>query len=439
VSTHPTATEQTTRFTVVESAQRLHHYHYAWYRLLHITAAWIPAVPEIAVKSGLGRALYLDSLCTDMIRQRRTELRDDQEDDSDPPNPEYLHFTNAVARLNCTADRLHARKAWQDDLQAALEVHLDHTDPLWDEPSLRMIRRLKEYLDESNAILTQILPLAQDQVTPELAAALTLLEQSGGVCGPQRALGTEDTEEPFNLVDTPKREPVLSVKHASEFPRARDVPKEQMLLVQLHSIAYCVEVVAVELCSQVIAAHPEFPWAGKMDLARQIWDEARHTELLTRRIEQLGGKMGDYPVHIHIWEYFYMGDDLIEQLCIQQVIQEGHGLDSDIVFSAQMAQQGDMETSVMFDFIGADEVIHVRLGCRWMTHFAHGDTDRVMAAFNSGYEKLLAQEYSPRFAVQEKERLIAGMNKEQVARARQVVFDVLMKEMLKKRQQTNAG
>lgn len=179
----------------------------------------------------------------------------------------------------------------------------------------------------------------------------------------------------------------------------------------------------------MIVAHPELPWECHRDLARQTYDEARHYELLRRRIGQLGGTMNAYPVHTGIWDYCQLGTDALEQLCIQQVIQEGHGLDADVVFSAHMAKQGDQETATLFDFIGADEVVHVQLGCRWMWHLADGDATAVHEAFDRGYDRLLAHDYAPRYPVQELERSIAGMTRQQIEKARQVVLGVLSEQM----------
>ena len=38
------------------------------------------------------------------------------------------------------------------------------------------------------------------------------------------------------------------------------------------------------------------PWEFHLDMARVVWDEIRHSEETKKHLEDLGGRMGMYPV-----------------------------------------------------------------------------------------------------------------------------------------------
>src|SRR3984893_14765496 len=53
---------------------------------------------------------------------------------------------------------------------------------------------------------------------------------------------------------------------------------EEALRARLHGI-FCGEVQAMEAAGRTLFDFPEAPWEFQMDMARQVWDESRHTEI----------------------------------------------------------------------------------------------------------------------------------------------------------------
>jgi uncharacterized ferritin-like protein (DUF455 family) len=419
------------RISVDEAAERWGRIAYAFERAFELTAGWIPTVPETLGKVALGHLLYLDALAVDAVRDRLAGLMRPPEDGGDErPHAAYAAFTNEAVDLRDSADRAAVLRAWHADIRSAVHTYLDRTDHGWDEPSLRTARTVLGLLDDIDTRLASWGPAAK---SPGAAGTslLGLLERSGGCARPGTA-GQDAIERRRPApVRTPLRQPDLTVLPADEFPGGFRPEPGELMRYQLHTIAFTVEICAVEVCSQVIVRHPDIPWECKRDLARQVDDEARHFELLARRVTELGGHMGDYPIHHGIWDYFTLGTTPLEELCIQQVIQEGHGLDADVVFADLCRKDGDRVTARLFDFIGADEVGHVRIGTTWMRHFAGGDDDCVLSVFEDCYRRLEEHAFGSRFVVQEKERLLAGMTRAQVARARQTVLDTMARTLRK--------
>src|SRR5262245_27579371 len=50
------------------------------------------------------------------------------------------------------------------------------------------------------------------------------------------------------------------------------------------------EMQSLEMAAQSLADFPDTPWDIRMGLARQCWDESRHTRLLHRRLREIGGR-----------------------------------------------------------------------------------------------------------------------------------------------------
>lgn len=56
------------------------------------------------------------------------------------------------------------------------------------------------------------------------------------------------------------------------------------------------EMQSIEIAAQSLADFPDAPWELRMELARQCWDESRHAGALLRRLKQMGGHKGEFPV-----------------------------------------------------------------------------------------------------------------------------------------------
>ncbi len=66
---------------------------------------------------------------------------------------------------------------------------------------------------------------------------------------------------------------------------------EEALRARLHGI-FCGEVQAMEAAGRTLFDFPDAPWEFQLDMARQVWDESRHTEIFQRLLEYMGGEPG---------------------------------------------------------------------------------------------------------------------------------------------------
>lgn len=130
---------------------------------------------------------------------------------------------------------------------------------------------------------------------------------------------------------------------------------------------------ALEIAAVCLADFPEAPWDIRMCLARQAADEARHTALLRRRLEELGGHKGEFPVANYEWGVTCMLDNLPGRLAVQNRTFEAGLIDLLGALRNTWREAGDETTAEVLDGILADEINHVRFANRWIRRTTQAD------------------------------------------------------------------
>jgi uncharacterized ferritin-like protein (DUF455 family) len=141
------------------------------------------------------------------------------------------------------------------------------------------------------------------------------------------------------------------------------------------------EIQSLEIAAQTLVDFPESSWEIKLELARQCWDETRHARLFLRRLQELGGHKGQYPIINQEWGVICMLDSLAGRLAVQNRIFEGGSLD---VFKEGVevwAQQwGDPDTSAILDGVITDEISHIRFANAWLKGLKNSDPKSLLKA-----------------------------------------------------------
>lgn len=127
-----------------------------------------------------------------------------------------------------------------------------------------------------------------------------------------------------------------------------------------------IETGAVEIAAQCLVDFPQAPWELRMRLARQCADESRHSEVLLRRLQEMGGHKGEFPVANFEWGVTLMVDNLPGRLAIQNRTFEAGLIDILGTLRKVWQQAGDETTSDVLDGILADEITHVRFANQWI-------------------------------------------------------------------------
>lgn len=127
---------------------------------------------------------------------------------------------------------------------------------------------------------------------------------------------------------------------------------------------------AMEIAAQLLADFPETPWELRMELARQCADESRHVLSLFRRLKQLGGFKGEFPIANFEWCITNLCDSLEARLAIQNRTFEAGQMDLLGALRKVWRAVNDERTAEILEHILADEVNHVRFANRWIKRLA---------------------------------------------------------------------
>jgi uncharacterized ferritin-like protein (DUF455 family) len=130
------------------------------------------------------------------------------------------------------------------------------------------------------------------------------------------------------------------------------------------------EMQTLEIAAQSLADFPDAPWELRLQTARQCWDETRHAAILYRRLRELGGYKGEFPVMNYEWGVTQMLDSLPARLAVQNRTFEGGEMDLLRQQVHMWTEAGDEHTAAIMDALLADEVQHVRYANRWLKQVA---------------------------------------------------------------------
>jgi uncharacterized ferritin-like protein (DUF455 family) len=175
----------------------------------------------------------------------------------------------------------------------------------------------------------------------------------------------------------PAREPCFDLVELHE-----EVPDSGMVTVEarlqrLHR-EYNQEVQTLEIAAICLADFPSAPWELRLELARQCWDEARHTAMVYRRLLELGGWKGMYPIANLDWSVVGMLDSLAARLAVQHRTFEAGSLDIETFAIRMIREIGDHETADVMEAIEADEIQHVRFANDWLKRLADAEPRTVL-------------------------------------------------------------
>jgi uncharacterized ferritin-like protein (DUF455 family) len=165
------------------------------------------------------------------------------------------------------------------------------------------------------------------------------------------------------------------------------------------------EITSLDIAADCIAAFPDAPWELRMELARQCWDESRHVQVLHRRLRQMGGHRGEFPISVLEWSVTCAIDNLAGRLTTQNRSLEAGAMDIVGALHRTMREAGDHETADVLEGILADEVQHVRFANRWLKKLAQSDP-RVLMKIASAVRFLTAA--NARFQIKAGETNVVG-------------------------------
>lgn len=369
-------------FSALHDRQRLAAIGYALERGMELCCTWVVSTPETVAKIQLGKELwYFATSCT-LLRRRLEEMKLPHHRDEATPavaNDVFISFTNALFELQDTRLRMRVlHEVYIAGLLATVREHKTAVLSVVDRPTWDLLREVEQRLEDQVVWYREWL-LKQPEMT--WTSDQLISWPASGMLASEAAPGGRTTSEVRGLVPTPAREASITV--TSDRTKARKANPAAFM----HEIVFSIEICGLEMCARNIVLFRDMPWAFKMDMARQAWDEARHAEAFLRASIALGGSIGMDPVNLFLWQMFELGENLAERLMIEQRLGEGRGLDIGFVTYMKVLFEGDEVMSKIFDYLICDELGHVGRGNYWIRYLSNGDD----AAINALEEKVWAK------------------------------------------------
>ena len=155
----------------------------------------------------------------------------------------------------------------------------------------------------------------------------------------------------------------------------RDMPRrsaggEKGRFGLLHALAH-IELNAVDMTWDLVGrfAHQPMPRPFFDNWVQVGLEEAKHFDLLSRRLEELGGAYGDQPAHDGLWQAAQAtGHDLLARLAVVPLVLEARGLDVTPGMIRSLEAAGDLASAKIISIIYRDEKRHVAFGAKWFRH-----------------------------------------------------------------------
>ncbi len=166
----------------------------------------------------------------------------------------------------------------------------------------------------------------------------------------------------------------------------------------------------------------EAPFALKLDMARQCWDEARHVEISCKLSAHMGSEIGEFGEQVLLYEAACNPDPVLRLTGVNRAL-EGLAID---VFNTMREFGASISDPVLYfceDWMLADEVTHVKMGSDWLRRLTEKDPERRQQAleFQRAVDKLFSfggfrgeEEENP-IHLARKFRSLAGFSEDEIS------------------------
>jgi len=393
------------RFTVKENSQRLANYRYLEIQLMEMIAGWSHTTPQLAYKATFGYHVFDHAQAADLLSERLEQLRAARTS-QEPATDEFARLCEHVWNLPGTVERLVAvYRVLEPHLVSTYVYHADATDPLIDTPTVRLLRQLagfgQAHIAWGQAVLDGLTKSPEDrrralEVQAELEARLV---ECGGVTGqgieshwlafhsakeekaPQRVKRGKGGYR-YRKTCPPLPHPVVEApfwfsddREAFRVYEGGEEGTDEWFRPRFHQLLYG-EVETTDRMGKMIAEFPDLPWEMRMELAHQMWDEARHIEIVAKAVEdELGGELGYGPWSL-LWWWMQNDPDPLRRLTVTNAWAEANLMHTLREWRTVAEKHGRARIAELCDYLQADERTHVKLGTDWIRELTKDDADR---------------------------------------------------------------
>ncbi len=183
------------RYDVEATARRVRNFRYAEEWMMMAMGGWLATIPELPVKTGLGKIIWEGAQAADMLGRRLPELRCGRRaiESSESANQAFADFVQEV--LEPEAPDLTIEKltgvfdALKPHLIEVYERHMRETDQISDAPTIELlediVRRTRRHVAWGNEVLDRLCDTdgRRERRHKRAEELRKQLEASGGVTG----------------------------------------------------------------------------------------------------------------------------------------------------------------------------------------------------------------------------------------------------------------
>lgn len=373
-------------FNVAENAKLLLRYEYLERRLLRIMAGWIPGTARWEAKFLLGRLVWEDAEHTQSLRTRLLELRTSERILDRAPSPHLTLMLDEMLLASDWCEFLIGVSTLKQALVQAYQRHLTQTQPLVDQPTVRILRILIAEETEHIALLEE--QIAAGTPAPEAQAAWRerirqLMDAAGGVQGLDPVSYTVRSEDLRSGTKTfhCDYDYALDERFAERqvprvYPGQEPSGDEAEIVYRRIGQGRFAEMQAVQGLALSLYENDGQPWEYYYLLARHLWDETRHSAMGQAMLEDQGvdwTKMPHWVGHYH----FYASLTPLQRTIRLGVIIELAAMESGAKRrEVELARKHRLTLAETFqDYDWADEVNHVEYARRSIEMMMQGKTD----------------------------------------------------------------
>ena len=395
-------------FNVAENARILLRYEFIERRLLRIMAGWLPGTARWEAKFLLGRIVWEDAEHTQALRNRILELRTSERILDRAPSPHLALVLDELALADDWREFFAGVIALKRALLAAYHRHLKQTQPLVDQPTVRILRILiaeeTEHLDLLAVEITA--DGGPDDAERVRLDAWTrrielLLDAAAGVQGIDPVGYHVRSEE----LRTGKK--VFRCDHdyaldarftARQVPRflPGQAPTDENAAGVYHGIALSrfAEMQAAQGIALSICENDSQPWEYYYLSARHLWDETRHCAMGQAMLEDQGVDWTTLPHFVGNYHFYASLTPLERAIRLGVIIELAMMENGAKRREVELARKHGLALAETFqDYDWADEVNHVDYARRNIETMMHGDTsalDGLIADINRRYAEFRA-------------------------------------------------
>ncbi len=185
-------------------------------------------------------------------------------------------------------------------------------------------------------------------------------------------LRSDPSSPPPEPIGPPGRPPRPVLVNARQVPK-RGLGSAEGRAALVHAVAH-IEFNAINLAWDAVYRFRNKPEAYYRDWVSCANDEARHFELLAKRLTELDHAYGDFDAHDGLWAMAEKTahHDTARMALVPRVL-EARGLDVTPGMIKRLQHLGDTETVAILELILREEVAHVAAGTRWYRHCCKRD------------------------------------------------------------------